>query len=205
MAVPLSSSPSPARLAPVLAVPFVVQAPGGQWDDPVFQDGCEEAAVLMAELWLAGEGVPSDAAAAVRAVAEQAQVLLGTYHDASAADTARLLRAVSPAVQVTVRPVAAATDLTYELARGHLLLVPVNGRALGNPFFRPPGPERHLLVIRGYDPAADEFVTNDPGTRRGEGLRYGAERLLAALRDYDTGYHAPVHPERRVMIVVARP
>src|SRR3989344_8347453 len=35
----------------LLDVPFTSQAPNGEWSDPRHQDGCEEAAALMAAEW----------------------------------------------------------------------------------------------------------------------------------------------------------
>lgn len=39
------------------AVPFVVQAPDGDWKNPRYQDGCEEATVLMALWWAEGKTI----------------------------------------------------------------------------------------------------------------------------------------------------
>ena len=39
----------------ITGVPFTSQAPSGQWDNPVYQDGCEEAAALMAVYWAEGK------------------------------------------------------------------------------------------------------------------------------------------------------
>src|SRR6266567_9414371 len=37
-----------------LKVPFIVQAPFGNWSDPVFQNACEESSIVMAMGWLKG-------------------------------------------------------------------------------------------------------------------------------------------------------
>ena len=88
------------------------------------------------------------------------------------------------------------------MSRGSLVLVPAFGQILGNPYFTPPGPATHMLVIRGYDETTKEFITNDPGTRRGEGYRYSYAALVRAIRDYPTGDHEPVPTLEKRMIVV---
>ena len=85
-----------------------------------------------------------------------------------------------------------------------MVLVPTNGQALGNPYYRPPGPERHYLVIKGYDSRTEEFITNDPGTKRGQDYRYKQDVLFKAIRDYSSGYHEPIKDIRKVMIVVEK-
>ncbi len=61
-----------------------------------------------------------------------------------------------------------------------------------------------MLVIRGYDQANKEFITNDSGTRRGELYRYNEEVLYQAIRDYLTGYHKPIDKVEKVMMVVEK-
>ena len=87
---------------------------------------------------------------------------------------------------------------------GNIVIVPANGRVIGNPYFNPPGPARHMVVIRGYDPVTKEFITNDPGTERGENYRYPEAVLYNGIRDYPTGYHKPIVEDKKVMIVVGK-
>ncbi len=103
-----------------------------------------------------------------------------------------------------MKSIGAASDILEELERGNLVLAPANGQALDNPHFTPPGPAHHFLVIKGYDYDRAEFITNDPGTRLGAGYRYPAEKLIAALRAYPTGYHGRYETERKTAIVVEK-
>lgn len=84
------------------------------------------------------------------------------------------------------------------------MVVPTNGRALGNPNFTAPGPERHMLVLIGYDPETKEFITNDPGTRQGRHYRYHEEVLFSAIRDYPTGDRVPITSVSKPGIIVSR-
>ena len=58
-----------------------------------------------------------------------------------------------------------------------------------------------MVVVRGYDDVAKEFIVNDPGTRFGEGYRYPYATLWAASHDW-TGSDATVTAGRKAMIVV---
>jgi len=58
-------------------------------------------------------------------------------------------------------------DIINILKKHELLIMPTNGQLLSNPYFTPPGPERHNLLINDYDAQTKEFITNDPGTKNG--------------------------------------
>jgi hypothetical protein len=94
--------------------------------------------------------------------------------------------------------------LITPLVLGQLLIVPTNGQLLHNPNYTAPGPERHNLVIRGYDSVTKEFITNDPGTRKGEDYRYPENVLFKALSDYPTGDHLPILIASKSAILVSK-
>lgn len=201
-------SPSANRGLILHDVPFVAQAPTGKWDDPRQQDGCEEAASFMAMLWVRGEKPPQKAMDVERellAISSWEEEQFGDYRDTSASDTVeRIFNGYFKYDKVKVVYDIAAEDIIGELESGNLVIVPADGRKLGNPYFTPPGPERHMFVIRGYDPKTDEFITNDNGTRRGEGYRYKASILISAVRDYPTGDRLPIAETKKAMIVVSK-
>lgn len=188
----------------LLNAPFVVQAPLGDWENVVFQQGCEEASILMAMLWVQDKKfiTPKDAEKAIIAISNFEQKKYGEFRDTSAADTARWARDYFDYESIEVKYDINAKDIKIELVKGNLVIVPVNGQKLGNPFYTPPGPIQHMLVIRGYDAERKEFITNDPGTKHGEGFRYPASTLEQALQDYGTGYKEPIGELRKAMIVV---
>jgi len=78
-------------------------------------------------------------------------------------------------------------EMKRVLANDGVLILPMDGQVLENPYYTEPGPERHMLVVVGYDDATEEFITNDPGTRRGAEFRYSYENIFIAMRDYPTG------------------
>jgi hypothetical protein len=190
----------------LLDVPFTPQAPFADWSDPRFQDGCEEASVLMAMHWVKNEKLTrEDAKKEIIAMAEWEKKSYGDFRDTSARDTAdRLLGGYYKYSNFDVKENISADDIIDEIDEGNLVIAPMNGQALKNPYYRPPGPERHMLVIRGYDPATEEFITNDAGTKRGELYRYKKDVLFDAIRDYASGYHIPIKQIDKVMIVVTK-
>lgn len=183
---------------------FTAQAPFGEWSDPRLQDGCEEAASLMAVFWARGETFTlEEAKAEILAASEYELATYGSYHDTSAADTlSRIIEGYFGFDGARLARSITKQEMIDELYAGNVLIIPTNGRALNNPNFTAGGPERHMLVVKGYDVATDEFITNDNGTRQGEGYRYDANVLFGAIRDYTSGYHEPIVGTSKVMIVV---
>lgn len=184
-------------------VPFVSQAPTGEWAKSEFQNGCEEASALMVHAWREKKVFMKGAAKAeLVAMARYQEKKIGQGIDTDAADTARLLLAD----YLNISDYRLIYDFTLDelksaLVEG-LVIVPTNGRSLSNPNFTLPGPLQHMLVITGYDDAKKEFITNDPGTRKGEGYRYPEQVLFDAIREYPTGKHLSITTERKAMIVV---
>lgn len=190
----------------ILDVPFTAQAPLGNWADPRQQNGCEEAAALMAVRWAEGiqEILPQDAEKEIIAISDFEQSTYGHYHDTSAQDMVeRIFMGYFKYDKIQAHYDITVDDIKSELDKGNLVLVPVNGQKLDNPYYLPPGPEEHMLVIRGYNNKTGEFITNDSGTKQGNLLRYPQEVVMDAIYDYPTGYHEPVKEIVKAMIVVS--
>lgn len=175
-------------------VPFTPQAPLGEWSDPRQQDGCEEASALMAMAWVRGESLTlSQAKDKIIKIADYQQTKYGEHRDVSLNDILeRIFKDYFSYNKVSLKNITGKEGIIEELAKEKVVLVPLNGQKLGNPYFSPPGPLRHMLVIRGYDKTTDEFITNDPGTRRGEGYRYKTAVIMEAITVYPTGYKEPI-------------
>jgi len=189
---------------PVLDIPFTSQAPFEEWDNSIYQDGCEEAASIMVVYWALEKGLNKEIAnKEIVAISEYETENFGGFIDTSAVDTIkRIIQGYFGYNGVLVREGVVLSDIINEIEKGKAVIVPANGRLLGNPYFTPPGPERHNLVIRGYDSETKEFITNDPGTKRGEIYRYDEQVLFNAIRDYPTGNHLPIEKIKKNMIVV---
>ncbi len=182
-----------------LAVPFASQAPHQNWDLP-YQEFCEEASILMAASYVKGKNISGadDADAKMLAIKDFQEERFGYYKDTTAEETATVLREFYgiPDVEVVYNP----TDqqIKSAVAKGKVVLVPAAGRELGNPNFRQPGPLYHMLVIKGYTTGGD-FITNDPGTRKGADYVYRPDVVLNAIHDWNGG---DVYNGRKVAITV---
>ncbi|MDD2766198.1 MAG: C39 family peptidase [Candidatus Moranbacteria bacterium] len=186
-------------------VPFTTQAPFGEWDDPVFQNGCEEAALVMAEYWLTGKPLTKEIAKKeIIALSKFQKKTIGQSIDTSTEDTEKLLREYYSVTTSTVQTNITLLDIREALSSGVLVIVPADGRKLHNPNYTQPGPTTHMLVIIGYDAEKQEFITNDSGTRNGKGYRYREDVLFEAIRDYPTGNHLPIPKIEKSMIIVRK-
>lgn len=196
--------PTPTTKFVNLEIPFTSQAPFGNWSDDREQNGCEEASVLMVMKWKQKQSLsPPEALSKIISSSLYQEERFGTSHDTSAKDTAeRIVKGYYHYQNVKVISEPALEDIIKEVTNQHPVIIPANGRLNGNPYYTPPGPERHMMVIKGYDPATHEFITNDPGTRHGANYRYPEKVLYNSIRDYPTGDHIPIQGVKKTMIVI---
>ncbi len=202
---PIASAPKEEALIDN-KVPFTSQAPTGNWDDERQQDGCEEASALMAVYWAQGKTLSSSIALKeILGSSDYSQETHGEFRDISAEDTVQwIFKEYFKYDKVSVKKDVSIQNIITELEKGNIIVIPANGQKLGNPYFSGAGPERHMLVIRGYDRAKKQFITNDPGTKRGAGYRYNETVLYNAILSYSTGSHEPVTRTEKDIIVVSK-
>lgn len=195
--IPAQKKESP--LAVNLAVPFTSQAPHANWD-AVHEETCEEASVLMVDSFFDGRGLggPDAVERKLKKMVAWQRGRFGYFEDTTAEEVAVMLREFFGYKKVEVVYDVTANDIKRRLVEGVPVILPLYGRALGNPFYTPPGPDYHMLVVRGYT-ADGKFITNDPGTRRGEAYLYRPEVLVNAIHDWNAG---DVERGRRAMIVI---
>ncbi len=190
-----------------LSVPFTSQAPLARWSDKRQQDGCEEAAVLMAIAWAKGDKGVSAATweEKIITLADWEQEKYGEHRDVSVSDTVDwMFKDYFSYDKVSIKTIKNSAEIVAELEKGNLVLMPMNGRLLNNPNFTAPGPEHHFIVVKGYDYNKKEFITNDPGTRLGADYHYPEEVVFQALRAYPTGYHGSYSDIRKEAIIVSQ-
>lgn len=202
-----SLSPTP-PLAPITSIsldaPFVSQAPSGQWSDPRFQDACEETSSLIAYSWAKDLPITNRSATdEIVAMADFQSQQYANFIDTSARDTAeRILDGYFNYPHYEIVTLQDSEQLIRILLSGQLIVAPTNGQILNNPNFTAPGPLRHMLVVSGYDTETNEFITQDPGTRLGRNFRYSRQNLWNAIRDYETGNHAPISQDSPTTIII---
>ncbi len=140
-----------------LPVPFLCQAPYGNWNQP-WQDACEEAAIIMAIKYMEGEQLNRRTVPRLRS-GQGAQEILdmvafqrkhyGGHYDLTAKQMAQLIKDYYKYDKVEVRYDIEVEDIKKELAKGNLVIAPMAGRLLGNPFYTPPGPAYHAILFNG--------------------------------------------------------
>jgi len=183
-----------------LAVPFTSQAPHSNWDLP-YQEACEEASVYMVHEYY--EDTPEGAINADVADAELLRIvefeesLFGFFKDTTADQTAIFTSQLYGYSRVDVIENPTVQDIKAHIAAGRPVIVPAAGQQLGNPYFTQPGPLYHMLVVRGYTQTG--FITNDPGTRHGEGYVYRFDVLMRAMHDWNGG---DVQNGKKVILVI---
>ncbi len=204
--VEIATSSEPQELILIPDVPFTIQAPSGEWSDPMQQDGCEEASVLMAMYWY--KDLKLDKATAKKEILAMGDYQLKNYTSAVDTDVydtvERLFIGYWKFTDAQIDARLSKAKIISALKNNQLVLVPTNGQLLNNPNYKAPGPLTHMLVIKGYDPVTDEFITNDSGTRKGEGYHYPAVTLLKAVVTYPTGDHGVQDITKKSMIIVSR-
>lgn len=166
-----------------LVVPFTVQAPNANWD-AAHEETCEEASLMMVKNYIqktsfgSPESTDNDLLALVAFEEEN-----GYKVDVTVKELSEIAKKYYGMKSGRVVKNFTITDIKREIALGHPVIIPAAGKLLANPNFRDGGPKYHMLVIKGYD--KDGFITNDPGTRKGEGFRYTFDTLFNAIHDWN--------------------
>lgn len=180
-----------------LDVPFTSQAPHGNWDE-VHEETCEEASILMVERYYNEKSIESadDADGEMLEMVDWQNENFGYFESTTAAQTLQMMREFTHLDgEIIENPTI--EQIKRYIFENKLVIAPLAGRELGNPFYTQPGPLYHMFVIRGY--TSTEFITNDPGTRHGENYPYDFKTILDANHDWNGG---DVANGARVMIVV---
>jgi hypothetical protein len=194
---------TPAKV--LIDVPFIPQAPTAKWSDPRQQDGCEEASILMAHLWLTGKTMTLQRAEQeIIAVSDYQQEKYGEFVDRSIVDTGKLFEEYYKHDNYQIKRKIDVEDIKQELAKGNIVIIPTNGQILANPNYTAPGPLTHMLPIIGYDDATGDFITNDPGTRNGRHFKFKYDHVIDSIYEYETGAHEGYHKTDTVMMVVEK-
>jgi hypothetical protein len=180
-------------------VPFTSQAPFGVWD-AYHEEACEEASLVMVAYYLNGKNLNKDTAE--KEIQDLIQFEIANYGNYIDSDTGQVVKLAQDFYKITKLSVIydfKKEDIKKELAKGKPIIIPAAGRELHNPYYKQPGPLYHMLVLVGY--SGDEIITNDPGTRRGEGYRYNVDVLYTAIHDFP-GDKNKMDEGRKAMIVI---
>lgn len=192
-----AASPSAHTPSVILDVPFAPQSPFAVWD-PLHEEACEEMSLIMVHHFLQKTPLSlDDAEKEVQAMVAWHRAN-GYGDDVSSAELGEIAEALYGYKTRVLKNVTADT-LRKELIAGHPIIIPVAGRYLKNPYFNGEGPFYHMLVVTGY--TDDGFITNEPGTKRGEDYWYSTEVLMNALHDW-TGVKEEIATGAKTALVV---
>jgi hypothetical protein len=187
----------------VLNIPFLCQAPYANWDQP-WQDACEEAAVIMAIHYVNENKLDKEIGnQAILDLVKFQKQKYGGHYDLTAKLTAKLMKDFYQFSDFNILYEFDVQTIKQELDKGNVVFAPMAGRMLGNRFYRQPGPAYHYLVFKGYDDNSKEFITNDPGTKRGNGYRYKYEIAFNAIHDWN-GSKETIKQGPKALIVVKK-
>jgi len=179
-----------------LEVPFGTQSPFAVWDD-LHNEACEEAAMIMAVKYLKNEKLDK------QIMEDEIQAMIkweeenGYEVDLHASEAVEIFKDYF-GLNAWVEREVTVESIKKELAIGNLIVSPHIGWELDNPYYKEAS-SYHYLVIKGW--TRDEFITNDNGTRRGEGFKYSYDTILSSMHDFNEG---DVENGERVMIVVGK-
>lgn len=192
-----------------LDAPFILQAPFANWSEFIFENACEEASLVMAMNWISGEKSvsPEKAKKQILEIVAFENKEFGYNTDTDVFDMKIIFQKYFKYQNVFTQENISVQDIKNELQEGNLVIVPAFGRALKNPNYTGRGPIVHMLTIIGYDPKTKEFITHDPGTRKGAGYRYNEDILFSAIWSYPNGKDTPDVPTgkmKKVMLVVKK-
>jgi len=164
-----------------LSVPYTRQAPFSIWD-ALHEDACEEASIIMVRHYLEKSGIESKQAA------DNEITDLVSYQEKNGygiSISLEQLLAISReyyGVDGYIIRDASIDNIKRELTAGNPIIMPFAGKLLPNPYFRNGGPIYHMLVVIGYDDK--NFITNDPGTMKGDGMKYSYADILKSNHDW---------------------
>ncbi|MFA6447349.1 MAG: C39 family peptidase [Patescibacteria group bacterium] len=181
---------APLSYASAQDVPFLSQAPTGQWNDIRQAQGCEEAASIMAVAWARGQTSIDlkQGRDRIVGISDWEFRNYGHFIDTSIQDTAeRIIKGYLKFDDITIKHNITVKDIAAEVYAGKIVITAINGRKLPNPHYKWPGPLHHELVVTAYDRESDVFTVNDPGTIFGRSLQFTGKQLQFALQDYESG------------------
>lgn len=182
-----------------LKVPFTSQAPFKVWDAE-HDEFCEEASVVMAASYVQGKPIKDaqDADNQMFAIQDFEMKRFGAFEDTDAEQTKIILTEFLGIEKVAIKKNPTIDDIKAAVAAGKVVIVPAAGRQLPNPNFQSPGPIYHMFVVKGYN-TKGQFITNDPGTRKGADFLYKFDDLMNAIHDWNNG---DVYNGQKVILIV---
>lgn len=184
---------------------FTSQAPYANWD-ALHDEACEEASIIMAYYYTKKEKSlsPEKAESEIQTMVEFQKDYFGSHKDLNVKEMIELTEEFYQEKFSSKTLTSKEEGLNYlkeNLAQGNIFIIPAAGRELKNPYFKSPGPLYHALVIKGFNETTQEFITNDPGTRRGENFHYPYDIIWNSIHDFPGKKEDILKGGKRVILV----
>ena len=169
-----------------LEVPFTTQSPYKEWIPP-WDNACEETSITMINAFYHNYPerniVAEDAAPTILKIVDIEDKYFGFNEDTNSNQNAYLIdNYFSWESTIVKNPTIA--QIKHEIDVGHPVILPVYLPYLPNPYYSTKNLDYHVIVISGYDDEPQEFITQDPGTRRGLDLHYSYDSIMYAMHDF---------------------
>jgi len=169
----------------VNSVPFTTQAPFAEWEDIRQQEGCEEASLLMAAYWTKGLSLNAKLAKEeILSMVEFQKENFGFFIHTDVVNTQEILNTFYKVNNTEISYNVTLNDIKQHLFEGSVVITPLNGKSIQNPYFLNGGPEHHMVLVIGYDDNKQELIVHDPGTRRGKAYRYDYQIFESSMDNY---------------------
>lgn len=191
-----SNEPLPSSL--LIKVPFTPQAPTANWDE-LHNEACEEASVIMAYAYFNQiKSLPPEVVE--REISKLTDWQNDNYGYHLSITTEEVAKMVREVYKLKAEIVPLSEDaIKRALADNKLVIWPGNGQLLENPYYKQPGPIYHMFLITGYNEKG--FITNDPGTKRGQDLQYTYDILRGATGNWNHEAHEVDLSDKKIIIV----
>ncbi len=182
----------------LLDVPFTSQAPSGDWSSP-YSEACEEAILVMLSHWKAGTSFSvTQVEDEIQSIVQWELANYGHHEDTAMAETANTASQYE-GLKVKVSRTVTINRLKQLVSEGKPVIVPVYGKALGNPHFLNGGPDYHVVLLVGYE--GTDFIVHDPGTRYGENYHYNVDIFYNAIHDLTDPESNIANGEKAIVVV----
>jgi len=185
----------------LIPVSFISQAPYAVWDE-YHEEACEEAVLIMAAFYFQEKELNQEIAE--KEIQDMIKFQIkeyGDYKDSGARQIVKLAEDFYGMKNLEIVYDFNQDRIKKELAKENPIIIPAAGQLLDNPYFTPPGPLYHNLILIGYE--GNEIIVNDPGTKRGESYRYNPNILYNAIHDF-SGDKNLIEQGRKAMIIVRK-